>query len=122
MGILREACLLFVFLLCAFTPLLDRHFVGLRFFLSFDQNVQLSEIMRAAQLDEVVLRNVTGKLDSVLSSKNQQVKHLKYDIARVQKVRRFGSCDEDPAFRSLMLFLKFLHMFCAPSHFIIEII
>jgi hypothetical protein len=45
--------------------------------------------MRAAQLDEVVLRNVTSKLDSVLSSKNQQTKQLKYDIARVQKVQKF---------------------------------
>jgi hypothetical protein len=50
------------------------------------QNVQLSEVMRAAQLDEVVLRNVTEKLESVMTSKNQQNKHLKYEISRVQKV------------------------------------
>lgn len=41
--------------------------------------------MRAGQLDAVVLRNVTDKLDSVLTSKNQHNKQLKHDIARVQK-------------------------------------
>lgn len=42
--------------------------------------------MRAGQLDAVVLRNVTDKLDSVLTAKNQHNKQLKHDIARVQKV------------------------------------
>jgi hypothetical protein len=51
------------------------------------QNAQLAEVMRAGQLDAVVLRNVTDKLDSVLTSKNQHNKQLKHDIARVQKVR-----------------------------------
>ena len=54
------------------------------------QNAQLAEVMRAGQLDAVVLRNVTDKLDSVLTAKNQHNKQLKHDIARVQKVRVFA--------------------------------
>ena len=50
------------------------------------KSVQLSEIMRVGQLDEVVLRNVTDKLDTVLSTKTQHNKQLQLDLARVQKV------------------------------------
>jgi chromosome segregation ATPase len=49
------------------------------------KSAQLSEVMRAGQLDEVVLRNVTDKLESVLTAKNQHNKHLQLEVARVQK-------------------------------------
>ncbi len=51
------------------------------------QSVQISEIGRAAQLDDVVLQNITDKLQTVLSGKNQQLKMLKFDVTRVKKAR-----------------------------------
>lgn len=46
---------------------------------------QFTSVLRASNLDPVVLSNVTKKLDDVLSSKNDQLSELKYEIAKVQK-------------------------------------
>jgi hypothetical protein len=49
------------------------------------QVTQISEVGRAAQLDDVVVQNITAKLEGVLLSKNQQLKMLKFDVTRVKK-------------------------------------
>merc|ERR1712179_393239 len=46
---------------------------------------QFTSVLRASNLDPVVLQNVTKKLDDVLSSKHDQINELKYEIAKVQK-------------------------------------
>lgn len=49
------------------------------------KKAQFTSVLRASNLDPVVLQNVTKKLDDVLSSKNDQISELKYEIAKVQK-------------------------------------
>jgi len=49
------------------------------------KKAQFTSVLRASNLDPVVLQNVTRKLDDVLSSKNDQLSELKYEIAKVQK-------------------------------------
>jgi len=49
------------------------------------KKAQFTSVLRASNLDPVVLQNVTKKLDDVLSSKNDQLSELKYEIAKVQK-------------------------------------
>lgn len=49
------------------------------------KKAQFTSVLRASNLDPVVLQNVTKKLDDVLSSKHDQITELKYEIAKVQK-------------------------------------
>lgn len=49
------------------------------------KKAQFTSVLRASNLDPVVLQNVTKKLDDVLTSKNEQIQELKYEIAKVQK-------------------------------------
>lgn len=49
------------------------------------KRAQFTAVLRATKLDPVVLQNVTRKLDDVLTSKNEQIKELQYEIAKVTK-------------------------------------
>ena len=50
------------------------------------QEVQLNEVLAAANLDPSVLTRVTRKLEDVLDSKNSAIRDLQYELARVCKV------------------------------------
>jgi len=49
------------------------------------KNAQFAAILRASNLDPVVLQNVTRKLDDVLSAKNEQIDALRYEVAKATK-------------------------------------
>lgn len=49
------------------------------------KKAQFTSVLRASNLDPVVLANVTKKLDDVLSSKNEQISELTYEVAKIQK-------------------------------------
>lgn len=49
------------------------------------KKAQFTSVLRASNLDPVVLQNVTKKLDDVLTSKNEQISELKYEVAKIQK-------------------------------------
>lgn len=49
------------------------------------KKAQFTSVLRASNLDPVVLQNVTKKLDDVLSSKNEQIHELRYETAKVTK-------------------------------------
>eukprot|EP01083_Nonionella_stella_P210714 762560_1 len=49
------------------------------------KRVQFTEVLKEANLDKVVLNNLTRKLDEVLDAKNVQIKNVKYEIAKVTK-------------------------------------
>jgi hypothetical protein len=49
------------------------------------KKAQFTSVLRASNLDPLVLSNVTRKLDDVLSSKNEQMEELKYEKAKVIK-------------------------------------
>jgi hypothetical protein len=52
----------------------------------FEQKkAQFTSVLRASNLDPIVLQNVTRKLDDVLTSKNEQIQELKYECAKVMK-------------------------------------
>lgn len=46
---------------------------------------QLGEVLAASNLDPSTLQQVTKKLDEVLDSKNQLIRALQYDVAKVSK-------------------------------------
>lgn len=46
---------------------------------------QFTAVLKASNLDPVVLQNVTRKLDDVLTSKSEQIQELKYETAKVSK-------------------------------------
>lgn len=50
------------------------------------KEAQLGEVLTASNLDPGTLADVTNKLDDVLESKNQLIKALQYDLAKVSKV------------------------------------
>lgn len=50
------------------------------------KEAQIGEVLTASNLDPGTLQNVTKKLDDVLESKNQLIKALQYDLAKVSKV------------------------------------
>jgi len=49
------------------------------------KEAQLGEVLSASNLDPGTLQQVTKKLDEVLDSKNQLIKALQYDVAKVSK-------------------------------------
>ena len=49
------------------------------------KEAQLGEVLSASNLDPGTLAQVTRKLDEVLDSKNQLIKALQYDVAKVSK-------------------------------------
>ena len=46
---------------------------------------QFTSVLRASNLDPLVLSSVTKKLDDVLSAKNEQIEELKYETIKVTK-------------------------------------
>merc|ERR1719327_2190511 len=50
-----------------------------------EKQAQLAEVLQAAKLDPGVVANVTKKLEQVISSKNQQVRELQYQVQRATK-------------------------------------
>jgi growth arrest-specific protein 8 len=50
------------------------------------KDLQLNEILKATNLDPAALSNLTRRLEEVLEMKNQQIKELQYDLAKVTKV------------------------------------
>jgi hypothetical protein len=51
------------------------------------KEIQISEVLKATNLDPSVLSSLTMRLEQVLNSKNQQIKELQYDLGKVTKVR-----------------------------------
>ncbi|KAJ3331809.1 Dynein regulatory complex subunit 4 [Blyttiomyces sp. JEL0837] len=49
------------------------------------KDLQLNEILKATNLDPAALSNLTRRLEEVLELKNQQIKELQYDLAKVTK-------------------------------------
>jgi chromosome segregation ATPase len=49
------------------------------------KRTEFTSVLRASNPDPVVLHNVTKKLDDVLTAKNEQIKELKYETAKVTK-------------------------------------
>ncbi|ORY36463.1 hypothetical protein BCR33DRAFT_855207 [Rhizoclosmatium globosum] len=49
------------------------------------KDLQLNEILKATNLDPTALANLTRRLEEVLEMKNQQIKELQYDLAKVTK-------------------------------------
>ena len=49
------------------------------------KKAQFTSVLRASNLDPMVLSSVTKKLDDVLSAKNEQIEELKYEKAKVTK-------------------------------------
>mmetsp|Transcript_4441 Transcript_4441/g.15516 ORF Transcript_4441/g.15516 Transcript_4441/m.15516 type:complete len:474 (+) Transcript_4441:234-1655(+) len=78
------------------------------------KEAQLGEVLAASNLDSATLQQVTKKLDEVLESKNQLIKALQYDVAKVSKAHNdlirvyeaklaeFGIPTEELGFRPLI--------------------
>ncbi|KAI8929793.1 growth arrest-specific protein 8 [Entophlyctis helioformis] len=49
------------------------------------KELQVNEILKATNLDPTALANLTRRLEDVLNAKNQQIKELQYDLAKVTK-------------------------------------
>ena len=49
------------------------------------KDVQLSEVLSASNIDPATLQQITKRLDEVLSQKNEDIKALQYDVAKVSK-------------------------------------
>jgi hypothetical protein len=49
------------------------------------KEVQISEIIKATSLDPSSTASLTKRLEEVLAFKNQQIKELQYDLAKVTK-------------------------------------
>ncbi|KAJ3122309.1 Dynein regulatory complex subunit 4 [Physocladia obscura] len=49
------------------------------------KDLQLNEILKATNLDPAALSNLTRRLEEVLELKNQQIKELQYDLAKITK-------------------------------------
>lgn len=49
------------------------------------KNAQFGAVLRASNLDPTVLQNVTRKLDDVLTTKNEQIDLLRYEVAKASK-------------------------------------
>jgi growth arrest-specific protein 8 len=77
------------------------------------KEAQLNEVLAASNLDPTALAAVTQKLEDVLEAKNNMIKDLQYDLARVSKahndlirtyesrLREMGVPAEDLGFRPL---------------------
>lgn len=45
----------------------------------------MNEILKATNLDPAALANLTRRLEDVLNTKNDQIKDLQYELAKVSK-------------------------------------
>jgi hypothetical protein len=50
------------------------------------RELQVNEILKATNLDPAALASLTRRLEDVLNAKNDQIKDLQYDLAKVTKV------------------------------------
>jgi hypothetical protein len=50
------------------------------------KEIQISEVLKATNLNPSALSSLTKRLEEVLSTKNQQIKELQYDLSKVTKV------------------------------------
>lgn len=78
------------------------------------KEVQLTEVLRAANLDPTVLGSVTSKLEEILNAKNKEIRDLQFELAKVAKahndvirvyeakLREFGVPVEELGFSPLM--------------------
>lgn len=66
------------------------------------RELQVNEILKATNLDPGALANLTKRLEDVLNGKNQHIKDLQYDLAKVTKVQvvDLGSQRHYPRLRS----------------------
>ena len=55
------------------------------------RDLQVNEILKSTNLEPNVVSNLSKRLEDVLTSKNQQIKDLQYDLAKVTKVIQFQS-------------------------------
>ncbi len=51
------------------------------------KEVQISEVLKATNLDPSAMSSLTKRLEEVLGQKNTQIKDLQYDLSKVTKVR-----------------------------------
>lgn len=49
------------------------------------KELQVNEILKATNLDPTALSNLTRRLEEVLEGKNQQIKELQYELAKITK-------------------------------------
>jgi hypothetical protein len=50
------------------------------------RELQVNEVLKATNLDPAALASLTKRLEDVLTAKNDQIKELQYDLAKVTKV------------------------------------
>ena len=50
------------------------------------KEIQISEVLKATNLDPSAISSLTKRLEEVLNLKNQQIKELHYDLSKVTKV------------------------------------
>ncbi len=55
------------------------------------QKAQFTAVLRASNLDAGMLQSVMGKLDDVLSTKNERIRELQYEAEKMRKVCVFSS-------------------------------
>lgn len=51
------------------------------------KEVQISEVLKATNLDPSAMSSLTKRLEEVLGQKNTHIKELQYDLSKVTKVR-----------------------------------
>jgi growth arrest-specific protein 8 len=49
------------------------------------RELQVAEILKSTDLDPVALSNLSNKIEVILTSKNDQIKHLQYELAKISK-------------------------------------
>lgn len=59
------------------------------------RELQVNEILKATNLDPAALANLTRRLEDVLNSKNEMIKDLQYDLAKVTKVVKSNQAHND---------------------------
>lgn len=48
--------------------------------------LQLSEVIAAANLDPVAVNNITHHIDEIMGNKNQTIRDLQFELAKITKV------------------------------------
>ncbi len=54
------------------------------------KEVQISEVLKATNLDPSAMSSLTKRLEEVLGQKNTHIKELQYDLSKVTKVMSFS--------------------------------
>jgi len=50
------------------------------------KDIQLTEVLKATNANPTAVANLTNKLEELLENKNNVIKELQYDLAKVTKV------------------------------------